>query len=153
MSELTPDPFAFEAFPRGWLAFRITRRQFLPGLLDNIHAYCADAPAHGLDELGTWDNEKLGSVIPKINPGVKVSVKDRQVYGQPKTFDKPLRLFATNSPALHAFNQMNGFNSLREIANSMAEENHWSCEHSFNYARGLFLWLVLCLICEPLLPK
>ncbi|NOH02563.1 MAG: hypothetical protein HND47_11710 [Chloroflexi bacterium] len=153
MSGLASDPFAFEAFPRGWLAFRITRRQFLPTLLDNIHAYCADAPAHGLDELGTWDDEKLGGVVPKVNPGVKVSMKDGQVYGQPKTIENPLRLFATNSPALRAFNQMNGFTPLREIANSMAKENGWDGEHSFNYVRGLFLWLVLCLICEPLLPK
>lgn len=153
MTEISPDAFAFVSFPRGRLAFRVTRRKFLPSLLQNLHAHSSDAPAHGLDELGNWGDAALGNVIPTVNPGVKISVQGGQVFGKPKSFEKPLRLFATNSPALRAFNQMNGFHSLSEIANSLAGENQWDEKHSFLYVRGLFLWLVLCLICEPLFPK
>jgi hypothetical protein len=147
------DPFAFEQFPRGWLAFRTSRGKLLPDLLENLHAYAGETRAFKLDELSTWPDEQLGQIIPQQVPAARISLKDGWVYALPPKASCPLKIFSTRSPALGAFNQMNGKTSLSQIAAVVEEEHGWSGEQAFAYVRGVFLYLVLGRICQPVFPK
>ncbi|MGD2253198.1 MAG: hypothetical protein PVF70_09830 [Anaerolineales bacterium] len=147
------DPFAFDQFPRGWLQFGVSRRQFLPALLENLKVEGEETSSFKLSELGTWPDKRLGQLIPQRAPNVRINLKDGWVYGQAPNSSTPFRLFPSNSPALSAFNQMNGKTRVSQIADVVAIENRWPGERAFAYVRGVFLYLVICRICMPLLPK
>ena len=146
------DRFAFDQFPRGLLAFSVSRRQFLPTLVNDFLVTCEETdgrPAYKLADLGTWPEEKLVTVIPRVIKGCRISVEAGFVWGQPPGISKPVKLFPLDSPATLAFNHINGLTSIQEINEAVRLAAGWDLEHSFAYVRGLFLWLVLTRVCEP----
>jgi len=146
------EPIRFEQFPRGYLSFKINRRKLLPALLNNLHQFASDIPAYGLAELGVWEDEKLGEVVPKVITGTRISLEDGRVIAHPNNSEEPIEIFQLDSPVLFIFNAMNGKTPFIQIAEMAAEENQWDSDFSFKYVRGVFLWLVLCRVCEPLFP-
>ena len=147
------EPIRFEQFPRGYLSFKIGRRNLLPALLNNLHQFASDVPAFGLAELGVWEDEQLGEVVSKVIKGTQIFIDDGKVFAQPNSAEDPIEILTMDSPALFIFNLINGKTTLNKIAEKAAEENHWDSDFSFKYTRGVFLWMVLCRVCEPLYPK
>jgi hypothetical protein len=146
------DRFAFDKFPRGLLAFQVSRRQFLPALVNDFLVSCDKTngrPTFRLSELGTWEEEKLATVIPRVVKDCKINVEDGFVWGQPPKTGRPIKLFPLDSPATVAFNHINGATSIQEISEEVHLATGWEHERSFSYIRGLFLWLVLTRVCQP----
>ena len=146
------DRFAFDKFPRGLLAFQVSRRQFLPALVNDFLVTCDQTdgrPTYKLAELGTWEDDQLAAMIPRVVKGCLITVKDGFVWGQPLKTSKPITLFPFQSPARIAFNSINGTTSIQEISEEICLATGWDRERSFSYIRGLFLWLVLTRVCQP----
>jgi len=143
----------FDQFPHGYLTFKVSRRKLLPALLNNLHQFTSDVPTYGLAELGIWEDEKLGEVIPKVTRESLITLEKGIVYSSVSGSEIPVQLFTVQSPALMVFNGMNGRTSLSQIAAQLTAERGWEPDYSFNFTRGVFLWLVLCRVCEPLYPK
>ena len=149
------DLFAFEKFPRGYLNFTVSRRQFLPTLIKDFLVSCErdeGKPVRKLSELGVRPDEELGPLCPRVVPGCKITVQEGMVWGQPPRALRPIRIFPVESPALIAFNLFNGKTPLAQAAEQVAEENGWDADRSFAYVRGFFLWLVLVRVCQPAHP-
>jgi len=145
------DIYPFEKFPRRELPFWVSRRQFFSALLEELRAY-GEAPAFKMSELGTWSDEQLADVVPKRVNGTKIFLQDGMIYSQSSPANKPVKLFSIESPALLAFNQMDGRNTLLQIASYLAKKTHQSDEWAFAYVRGLFLYLVVGRVCFPMHP-
>jgi len=146
------DRFAFDKFPRGFLAFGVSRRQFLPTLVNDFLVSCDKTdgrPTYKLSDLGTWEDDKLAVVIPRVVKGCEISVEDGFVWGQPPKTIQPVKLFPIDSPARVAFNNINGTISIWGISEEVRLAAGWDDERSFSYVRGLFLWLVLTRVCQP----
>jgi hypothetical protein len=58
-------------------------------------------------------------------------------------------LFLLDSPALLAFNLLNGQNSLAEVSRQVTDKQAWTKQRGFAYVRGLFLTLVQYGLCMP----
>jgi hypothetical protein len=146
------DRFAFDKFPRGVLAFQVSRRQFLPALVNDFLVSSDKIngrPTFKLSELGKWEDEELGSVIPRVVKGCLITVKEGFVWGQPPKVNQPIKLFPLDSHARVAFNSINGMTTIQEISGEICRATGWDHERSFSYIRGLFLWLVLTRVCQP----
>jgi hypothetical protein len=146
------DRFAFDKFPRGLLAFQVSRRQFLPALVNDFLVSSDKIngrPTFKLSELGKWEDEDLGNVIPRVIKGCLITVEGGFVWGQPPKTGWPIKLFPLDSPAIVAFNHINGTTSIQEISEEVYLATGWEHERSFSYIRGLFLWLVLTRVCQP----
>ncbi len=144
--------FAFDQFPHAKLPFRMTRRQFWSTLVTGLWALSEKSDGvepYSLANLGIWSNEQLAEVIPLVVPGCKITVADGYIWGCPPSQNAPVCLFPEDSPALTAFNQLNGFTSLDEVSAVLQQASGWDQPRSFAYVRGLFLTLVLEGICYP----
>jgi hypothetical protein len=144
--------YAFEKFPRGELTFRITRRQFWSALVHNFLVFRDKGrgiPACTLDNLGSWPDERLAGLCPAVVPGGEITVQAGLVWGRPPTAHRAIELFPQDSPALIAFNLFNGLTPLCEVSRRLAQATGWQAAHSFAYARGLFLTLVMAGLCQP----
>jgi hypothetical protein len=144
--------FAFDKFPRGLLAFQVSRRQFLPALVNDFLVSSDEIngrPTYKLSDLGNWEDEVLGNVIPRVVKGCLITVKDGFVWGRPPKVNQPIKLFPLDSPARVAFNFINGTTSIQEISEEVCRTTGWEHERGFSYIRGLFLWLVLTRVCQP----
>lgn len=145
-------PFEFEKFPRQPLPFGVSRRRLWSALLTEFLVYTGKGEggsAFKLADLGAWPDEQLASVVPQIVPGTKITIQEGCVWGQPPKTENPAPLFPIDSPALGAFNCMNGSTTLREAALTLEEQIHWPSGQCFAYVRGLFLWLVYVGACLP----
>jgi len=152
------ESFPFGKFPRGNLALGVSRRGFLTALKTEVLVLGGKNEgglAFKLSELGSWSDQELSEVIPQIKPGSVIQVQDGYVLGyhpetaREKFVSKPLILFPLDSPALYAYNLMNGFTTLDQVSSRLADETGWDTIQSFAYVRGLFLWLVWLGICVP----
>lgn len=152
MSKSEDERFDFEKVPYRKLDFRLTRRQLWASMSANLQVYSGKGEggsAYKLADLGDLPAEKLGAVIPEVVTGCAITVSADFVWGQPPDKDQPIKLFPLNSPALTAFNMINGENALLEISRRLSEGSGWDMAFSFAYARGLFLALVLVGVCLP----
>lgn len=144
--------FAFDTFPRGSLSFHINRRQFLPALLQELTVACEQddgRPTFKLADLGLLPDDQLAVLIPRIVRGCSIHIDDSFVWGKSPGMKKAIRLFPLDSPARIAFNGMNGMTSIGEISTALASASGWDAGRSFSYVRGLFLWLVIARVCQP----
>jgi hypothetical protein len=146
------DIYAFDKFPRGYLNFTVSRRQFLPTLIQNFLAISENGygkPALKLNELGIRSNEEIAQIYPRVVPGCIITVLEDMVWGQPPRDPRPIKLFPLHSPALTAFNLFNATTAIEVAVSKVAEKTGWARDRSFAYVRGLFLWLVLTRVCQP----
>lgn len=144
--------FAFDQFPRGKLSFRMTRREFWSTMVTGLKAISDKSDGvepYSLANLGIWSNEQLAAVIPVMLPGCQISVDEGCIWGRSPSQTAPVCLFPEESPALTAFNQFNGFTSLKQASAVLQETTGWDQQRSFAYVRGLFLTLVLEGLCYP----
>ena len=144
--------YDFENFPYQRLNFGLTRRQLWASLATNVQVYSGKAEggtAYKLADLGCLPEEILAAVLPQVVPGCAITVEDGFVWGQPPGKPQAARLFPLDSPALTAFNLFNGQTALLEVSRQLSEAYAWDMAHSFAYARGLFLVLILTGVCLP----
>ena len=152
MDENLSDPIAFSEFPREPLPFRVTRNKMWEALLTEFIAYTGKSEGKNavkLADLGLWPDERLMNLTPIVIPNTEITVENGWVCGIPTTTHKKIRIFRTDSPALTAFNLMNGMTNLLEISDSLVRKMTWKHEDSFAYVRGLFLYTVLAGIVMP----
>lgn len=145
--------YAFEQVPHGKLAFKVSRRKFLPSLLVEIEAYNKKVDGGAvlkLADLGTCSDQELAGIIPVIVAGCEISLVDNFVYAKPPDAIEAFELFPLDTPALRVFNLFNGLNTLDEISYQLLLENNWEIPRTFAYVRGFFLWLVLAGVCLPI---
>jgi hypothetical protein len=141
----------FETFPRRELFAGISRRQFFQSLAVEIDLFARRSEgANGtrISSLGCMSDEDLSDMVPRMIPGGQFTVKDRQLWGQPKG-RQSVALFDLDELSIFTFNQMNGVNSLSWIAGTLAERSALPHERAFAYTRGLFLTLVQRGVCLP----
>lgn len=144
--------FEFDKVLHGYLAFKVNRRQFFSTLLQELLVRAGEdegRPAHKMADLGTWSNEQLAPLIPRIVPGCKIFVEDNFVWARPPNYIRPFKIFPLDSPALLVFNAINGMQSLLEISQQFQHATEWDEERSFAYVRGFFLWLTVAMVCQP----
>ena len=152
MDEQGLDPIPFKEFPREPLPFRVTRKKMWDAILSEFIAFTAKGEgknAGKLADLGAWSDDRLRNLTPIIIPGTEITVEDGWVCGVPSADRKKIKIFRTESPALSAFNLMNGMTNLFEIADNLSRETKWNRVECFAYVRGLFLYLVLAGIVIP----
>jgi hypothetical protein len=148
----TIENYAFENFPRSPLPEMVSRRELFSAILTKMAA--ETHKNHGqsvlkLSELGEWPDEKIAALIPVITPNSRISIKDGFVIGQPPRSDRSYKLFPLRSPALTAFNLINGLNTLEQVSVQLANETGWERPLCFAYSRGLFLALVVAGLSLP----
>jgi hypothetical protein len=142
----------FERFPHRKISFGFGRRHFFKGFAQEILAIrdaVASRPVFSLADLGMAENEKLGDIVPVIRQEMDFLDDPEEVRCSFRSSNQTITLFKRSSPALSAFNYMNGQNTLRQIAATLAVENHWPQDESFKFVRGLFLTLVEARVCLP----
>jgi hypothetical protein len=148
----TIENYDFENFPRQLLPEMVSRRELFSAILTKMKAESHKNRGQrvlSLSELGQAPDEKLSSMIPLITKNSTISIKDGFVIGEPPRSDRTYKLFPLSSPALTAFNLINGSNSIDKISLQLAHETGWEQSQSFAYVRGLFLTLVVAGLCRP----
>jgi hypothetical protein len=146
------EPYDFTKFPRGRLAMQIPRRRLWSALVTEMQVSVGKSEggrAWKLEALGDWTDTQLAGVVPVMINGCQITIKEGFVWGQPPEASDPAQLFPLKTPAMAAFNRMNGEITLGENARSLGRETGWDDQRSFAYVRGLFLWLVLARVCFP----
>ena len=142
----------YEDFPRQELWHGITRREFfecLPVELELVAGRAQGASAMPLSILGCLTDEQLADFIPAVRPGVEISLRAAEVWGRPPGSSKPALLFRNDPHSACVFNQINGSNSLRQIALVFQQHSGLPFGRAFAYTRGFFLTLVRCGVCLP----
>jgi hypothetical protein len=151
MSDIVEN-YAFEEFPRQALPELISRRELLSAILTKMRAESHKNRGKrvlSLAKLGEAPDEKLLQIIPVIVKNSGISVKEGFVIGQPSRSDRSYKLFPLRSPALIAFNMINGSNTLEQISMQLTKETGWEQSRSLAYVRGLFLALVVAGLSQP----
>ncbi len=151
MSEIIKN-YDFENYPRQPLPEMISRRDLLSALVTKIKVESRKNQGQrvlNLSELGNLSDEKLAPLIPMVLENSIISVKDDFVIGQPPGSAISHQLFPVHSPAMTAFDLINGFNTLEQISTRLANETGWANPRCFAYTRGLFLALVVAGLCRP----
>ena len=146
------DESAFENFPHKPLPIPISRRKMIPALADEFVAQSQKSGGKrvvSLADLGACADEELKTIIPLMQRGNKITVREGSVFGESQLTGKSYRLFTVPSPALSAFNLMNGYNTLEQIASALEKETGWESVRAFAFARGVFLSLVVAGLCAP----
>jgi len=146
------EEYIFENVPRKPLPRPFARSKLLAAFADELTAQSQKAAGKRvlqLSDLGTCPDEELRPMIPIMLPKSKISIKDGFVIGASSMTGKSYRLFPIASPALTAFNLINGFNTLEQISQRLEQETGWEAARSFAYTRGLFLSLVVGGLCMP----
>jgi hypothetical protein len=151
MDEQVKPLHPFETFPREPL-FGMSRRDFFKtmGIQLKLYTHAEEGlSAIKIPELGSMADADLFEFIPKILPGCEISISGGQVWGQPKGKTEAVVLFKNEPVSTFAFNLINGQNSLKSIAASIASHAHLPFERAFAFTRGLFLTLVKAGVCLP----
>jgi hypothetical protein len=145
-------PHDLEHFPRQELTMGLTRRQFFSTLLIESRLRlnrAQGANAISLSSLGKMPDEALEEMIPGIPLDCKIFVKDQGVWAQPSDRRGATRLFPIHPINSFIFNQMNGKNTLHQIADQLCERFTLSEERAFAITRGVFLVMVQAGACFP----
>lgn len=142
-----------ETYPRRELSMGISRRKFFATLATEISLKAGQtegANAVRIPVLGSMSDEQLMDFIPAILPGCDIVIRNGMVYGKLEGWSKSNVLFTLDHLSSFCFNQINGQNNLRAIAQSVEEEFKLPSERAFALTRGMFLTLVRAGVCLPL---
>jgi hypothetical protein len=142
-----------ETFPRRELSMGISRRKFFATLATEMSLKAGQtegASAVRIPVLGTMSDEQLMDFIPVILTGCDIEIRDGMVCGRLENWSKPNVLFTLDHLSSFCFNQNNGRNNLRAIAQNIEAEFGLPFERAFALARGMFLTLVRAGVCLPL---
>jgi hypothetical protein len=142
-----------EAFPRQELSFQISRRNFFTTVAAELRFLANEASgasAVRIPTLGVMTDSQLMDFIPQMLPGYEIEMRGKEVWGKLAGWSAPNFLFHLDHLSAFCFNQVNGNNSLKAIAEAIAEENALPFERAFAVARGMFLTLVRAGVCLPI---
>lgn len=138
-------------FPHKQLPFGVTRRQFFKSMLTEVEVRSGTREGGEgckLAELGLWTDAQISRVVPVVNPGMKIMVKNDFVFGiQPGGEEK--KLFKITSTACRIFNEFDGMSNIGDIAEALTFSVGWDRQYCLSYVRGVFLTMVLDGICCP----
>jgi hypothetical protein len=152
ITTMMQDGFDFENFPHEPLQFPVTRRQLFASMRTNIEASSRKAEGGAvfeLADLGCMTDSQLAGMTPQMIPGCQITIEEGVVFGQAAHMAHKKPLFLVDSPALLAFNLLNGQNSLAEIGRQVTDKQSWTRQRGFAYVRGLFLTLAQYGLCLP----
>ena len=141
-----------ETFPRQELSMGISRRRFFATLATEISLKAGQAEganAVRIPVLGVLPDCQLMDFIPAILPGCEIEVRGGDAWGRLENWSKANFLFKVDHLSSFCFNQVNGQNSLRKIAQVIEAEFGLSFERAFAMTRGMFLTLVRAGVCLP----
>jgi hypothetical protein len=146
-------PFDFEHYqPRESVAIPTSRRALLRSVLTELHAFSEKVdgkPTLKLADLASLPDEDLARIRPIKAPDCTIRLRDQWVWAQPAGAAGPVALFPVDSPALAAFNLLNGNHDLQQVCQALIDQTHWPAERCWAYTRGLFLKLVSLRVCVP----
>ncbi|MBN2149515.1 MAG: hypothetical protein JW726_19155 [Anaerolineales bacterium] len=145
----------FITFPRKKVAPQVTRRELVSAALSELEG--ASAAREGrralrLSDLGELPDEILSTLIPQHSPDRPAWEQDGQLYIQPPQRQKPQALLPLEPAILFCFRQIDGLQTLGQIAESLANLMDWEPAKAFAYLRGFFLTLVFYQACIPRNP-
>lgn len=141
-----------ETFPRRELSGRISRRSFFMTLaaeFDLRAGQAMGASAVRIPTLGILPDSRLMDFIPRILPGCNIEIHGDEVWGRLENWASANFLFQMDLLTSFCFNQVNGRNTLKFIAESVATETGLPFERAFAFTRGMFLTLVRAGVCLP----
>lgn len=134
------------------LYLRLSRRQLLALLREQFDAAdersCGKA-VYRLVDLGRLDDAALAGLIPQVLPETHIQVLDGWVWAQPPDDAEARRLFQICTPALQAFNLLNGRRTLDEAGRLLTAELGCSETEGWRTVKALFLSLVEQRVCVP----
>ena len=142
----------FELFPRQELFQGITRREFFASIIDSLVLFShrsSGSSALRISTLGILSNDELKEIIPKIEYGIEIFLKNQSVWFQPEGDSTSVHLFTIDKISSFTFNLLNGENSIYEISEKLSIFSGLTKERSFAYTRGFFLTLVKVGVCSP----
>lgn len=87
--------------------------------------------------------------IPRILPGCQIEIRGDEVWGRLENWTSANFLFQMDLLTSFCFNQVNGQNTLKSIAESVVKETGLPFERAFAFTRGIFLTLVRAGVCLP----
>ncbi|HLO30573.1 MAG TPA: hypothetical protein VK249_15625 [Anaerolineales bacterium] len=147
-----PPIHPLEAFPRQELSFRISRKGFFTAIGMELKLRAQgplEADAVRIPTLGALTDSQLMDFIPRILPGCEIEIRHQAVWGRLEDWSSSNFLFRLDALSSYCFNQINGINSLKAIAEAVAEEAGLPPERAFALTRGMFLTLVRAGVCLP----
>jgi hypothetical protein len=142
-----------ETFPRQELSFQISRKKFFTTLAAEIKLRANEvsgANAVRISTLGIMTDSQLMDFIPQVLPGFDIELRGNEVWGRLEDWSAPNFLFQMDHLSAFCFNQVNGRNSLKVIAEAIVKESALPFERAFAMARGMFLTLVRAGVCLPI---
>lgn len=141
-----------ESFPRQELSVGISRRKFFATITTEIKLKAGQtegANAVKIPVLGSMSDDQLMDFIPAVLSGCQIEMRGDAVWGRLENWSRANFLFTMDRRSSFCFNQMNGQNSLKEIAQIVEGEFGFSFERAFALTRGMFLTLVRAGVCLP----
>ena len=142
-----------ETFPRQELSVGMSRRSFFMTIaaeFDLRAGQSMGASAVRIPTLGVLPDSQLMDFIPRIFDGCDIEIHGEEVWGKLEHWSSANFLFHMDPLTSFCFNQVNGQNSLKAIAEGVATETGLSFERAFGLTRGMFLTLVRAGVCLPI---
>ena len=141
-----------ETFPRQELLAGTSRRKFFTTLAAEFElraGHSIGASAVRIPALGVMPDCQLMDFIPRILPDCEIKICGEEVWGRLTNWSSANFLFRIDPLTSLCFNQVNGKNSLKVIAEAIAAEAGLPGERAFALARGMFLTLIRAGVCLP----
>jgi hypothetical protein len=133
------------------LRFSFTRRGLLGALGLELEQKAArpDSPAYSLSALGTYSDDELGPIVPKLLPGSRLESVDGFAWAFAGADAPGRRLFAAGPVELAVIEGIDGERCLGEIAELLRRRSLARADSAFAPVRRVFLELVLARIVVP----
>lgn len=141
-----------ETFPRRELFAGMSRRSFFTTIAAELKLRAGRAEganAVKIPTLGIMEDNRLMDFIPRLLPGCEIEIRGGEVWGRLEHWSSANFLFRMDRLTTFCFNQVNGQNNLKEIAQAVAAEMGLPFERAFALTRGMFLTLVRAGVCLP----
>lgn len=141
-----------ETFPRQELSVGMSRRSFFMTIaaeFDLLAGQSMGASAVRIPTLGVLPDNQLMDFIPRIFDGCDIEIRGEEVWGKLKHWSSANFLFRIDPLTSLCFNQVNGENSLKVIAEAIAAGSGLPIERAFALTRGMFLTLIRAGVCLP----
>jgi hypothetical protein len=140
----------FEDFPREVLYNRISRRQFFEVMEAETRLFAREERGGKIPQLGIMEDHELYDIIPRILPDTRIIPDENVIWAIPKGSSRRIHLLDIEPKTLNVFNNINGRNTLKEIAQFLSSFSGMPFDRSFLFTRGLFLTLVKAQVCLPI---